>query len=458
MRPPRFHLWLVLLLAGLAAGGAAARAQAPRRPNVLFIAVDDLRPELACYGNPIVRTPNLDRLAAASVRFERAYCQAPLCNPSRASMLTGRYPTTTAVLDNQKYFRGALPGVVTLPQHFRQNGYAAVRTGKIFHGGIDDVPSWDEGGEAGMQRPARTPAQAATYQKQSDRWVAVEGAGENLTDSRTANRAVSLLEKYGAQAAEKPFFLAVGFLKPHSPLIAPKRYFDLYDPEKIPLPPNYAPELKLPEGAPQGALTPNGDLFIRRPAPEAEAREMIRAYFACISYIDDQVGRVLEALDRLKLRENTIVVFFGDHGYHLGEMGKWSKHGSLYEVATRVPLMISAPGVSGGAASPRPVGLIDVYPTLAELAGLPAPVGTEGHSLVSLLKNPQAEWGRPAYTYSRNRLGLGQSVRTEHLRFTAWETGPAELYDYRRDPYERRNLAADPAYASVVEQMRKALR
>jgi len=456
MRPV---IWLALLVAAaLLASAGQKPAAAAKRPNVLLIASDDMRPELGCYGNPIVKTPNLDRLAARGVRFDRAYCQYPLCNPSRTSLITGRFPTTTGVLDNLKYFRDTMPDLVTLPQHFRQNGYAVARTGKILHGGIDDIPSWDEGGEPGMPRQPRTPDQAAQYRQQSDRWVALEGDGETTADYRSASRAIQLLEKYGAQGSEKPFFIAAGFAKPHSPLIAPKKYFDLYDPEKIPLPPNYAPEQRLPEGATPGALGPNGDLFIQRPAPEKDAREMIRAYYACISFVDDQVGRVLAALDRLKLRDDTIVVFFGDHGYHLSEMGKWSKHNSLYEVATRVPVLISAPGMAAGKASPRTVGLIDLYPTLAELAGLPAGKGIEGHSLAPLLKDPQAKWEHPAYSYSRNRIGLGQSVRTERYRYTVWASGAAELYDYSTEPYERRNVAGDPAYAAALEQLKRLVR
>jgi iduronate 2-sulfatase len=435
----------------LAALPPAAAAQARR--NVLFIAVDDLRPELACYGNRIVKTPNLDKLAEQGVRFDRAYCQYPLCNPSRASLFTGRYPTSTGVMDNLKYFRDQIPDVVTLPQHFKQNGYVSARAGKQFHGGIDDEASWTEGYEPRQERMPRTPQQAADYRKTSDRWLAAPSE-ENQGDYRTASRVIQLLEKHKDGA----FFIAAGFAKPHSPLIAAKTYFDLYDPEKIPLPPGFSPTLKVPDGAPQGALTQNGDLFIQREPSEQEAREMIRAYYACVSQTDAQVGRILAALDRLGLREKTIVVFFGDHGYHLGEMGKWSKHNSLYEEGTRVPIIISAPDRARGKACLRTVELVDLYPTLIGLAGLTVPPGLEGQNLDPLLRDPSAKWDHPAYSYTRSRPGVGQSVRDERYRLTSWANGGLELYDYEKDPVQRRNLAADPEYAPVVERMKKLLR
>lgn len=450
--------WFLLTLAAgllVAAGSASARHSAAQ-PNILFLAVDDLRPELACYGNPFVKSPNIDALAGRGVRFGRAYCQYPLCNPSRSSLLTGRYPTTTGIMDNLKYFRDAQPAWVTLPEYFRSKGYVTARVGKIFHGGIDDQQSWVEGGEPGMVRQPRTQQQAGQYRQQSDRWVAVEGEGENQPDYRTATRAIELLEKHKGG----PFFIAAGFVKPHSPLIAPKRYFDLYDVEKISLTPDFSSEIKLPEGATPGALSPNGDLFIGRPASEKEAREMIRAYYACISFVDAQVGRVLAALERLELLDNTIVVFFGDHGYHLGEMGKWSKHNSLFEEGTRVPLIFAGPQVTGGRKSPRTVELLDIYPTLTALCSLPTPDGLEGQSLVPLLKDPEAQWKHPAYSFTRGRAGLGQTVRNERYRLTVWDNGNRgmELYDYERDPVQGRNLAADPAYASALAEMRAVVR
>lgn len=434
----------------LAIGGANAKGEdSHSKPNVLFVAVDDLNTRLGCYGNAMVRSPHIDQLAKRGVRFDRVYCQFPLCNPSRTSLLTGRYPTTTGVLDNLKYFRDQHPDFITLPQHFRAHGYVTARVGKIFHGGIDDAVAWVEGGEAGGTRSGRTKTQQQDYRKTSDRWEAVEGEGEKLPDYRTASGAIELLEKYH----DKPFFLAVGFVKPHSAPVAPRKYFDLYDPSKIPLPPDFAARPKALPEAPAAAIPKtNGDLFIDRDAAPAEAREMIRAYYACISFIDAQLGRVLNKLDELHLAENTVIVFWGDHGYHLGEKGKWSKHGSLYEVATRVPLIIAIPRSSqAGKTSPRTVELVDLYPTLCELCGLPKPTGLEGDSLKPLVEDPTAAWTHPARTV----LPHGRTVRTERWRYTQWRGGSEgdELYDHTADPHELKNLARDPQYAAVVKEL-----
>ncbi|MGH9576593.1 MAG: sulfatase, partial [Terriglobales bacterium] len=347
-----------------------------------------------------------------------------------------------------------MPDAVSLPEHFRKNGYFTARTGKIFHGSLDDGPSWSEGGEpATGDRPPRTPQQAAEYRRTSDRWVATEKE-DDQPDFKTASRAIELLEAH----KEKPFFIAVGFNKPHSPLIAPKKYFDLYDAAEIPLPPDFAARPHALPGAPEIAI-PRGavDLFIDRDATAAEAREMIRAYYACVSFVDAQVGRVLAKLDELKLRDRTVIVFWGDHGYHLGEKGKWSKHGSLYEVATRAPLMIHAPGVSAnGHAAPRTVESVDIYPTLAELCALPQLAGLEGNSLVPLLKNPAAPWSHPAFSV----LPKGKTVRTERWRYTEWDNGKGsiELYDEQADPHELKNLANEARYAETVTEMKRLLR
>src|SRR6266446_123440 len=384
---------------------AVSAAPAPKL-NVLFIISDDLRPELGAYGNKIIKTPNIDGLAARGMRFDRAYAQFPLCNPSRSSLLNGHYPTQTGVMDNNTYFRARHPDYVSLPQYFKEHGYATLRTGKIFHGGIDDEVSWTEGGEppdpAIINRPASRIATGAApsdqsevagqgrtpnpKESESDRIVVLKGDGESHGDYKVATRAIEYLERY----KDKPFFLAVGFVKPHSPPTAPKKFFDLYDPDKIPLPPDFASRPAAPPGFPEISISKrNADLFIGRDASPKEAREMIRAYYASTSFMDAQVGRVIETLDRLGLRENTIIVFWGDHGYHLGEKGKWSKAYSLFEVALRVPLIVAVP--QGKAqVSGRTVQLLDMYPTLAELCGLPPPQKIEGHSFAPLLKNPSA--------------------------------------------------------------------
>jgi len=298
------------LLQKLAAGLAAPLQRPKARPNVLFLAVDDLNTRLGCYGSE-AKSPSIDGLARRGVRFDRAYCQYPLCNPSRSSLLTGRRPPSTQILDNSRWFRDSLPEVVTLPQQFRDNGYWTARTGKIFHGGLDDPRAWTVGGEP-LARPApRNLEQQAERERRADRWVAVEGAGEDQPDYRTATRAIEMLEQRKAQ----PFFLAAGFVKPHVPFIAPKKYFDLYAPARISLPPDFSTS----PGGTAASYRANFDIFIRREASPEQARQAIAAYYAAISFMDAQVGRVLEALDRLRLRENTVIVLFGDHGFHLGE-------------------------------------------------------------------------------------------------------------------------------------------
>jgi arylsulfatase A-like enzyme len=451
------------LLAGLGlaltAHGPARAQDAPDRPryNVLFIVSDDLRPELGAYGNPIVRTPNLDRLAARGTRFDRAYAQYPLCNPSRTSFLTGRYPTTTGVTDNLVWYGDAHPDWVTLPRLFRDHGYATLRAGKIFHADLDDTDAWTEGGEPrrvtrGARRLRGDPRTRAA---RSDRSVVLDGEGESDEDYRHASQAIEYLERY----RDRPFFLALGFAKPHSPPTAPKRYYDLYDAAAIPLPPDFAPTPAPPPGFPELSVRRrNADLFIGREASPREAREMIRAYYAATSFMDAQVGRVLDALDRLGLRDRTIVVFLGDHGYHLGEKGKWSKAYSLFEVGLRVPLLVAVPGLDGGVAT-HPVELVDLYPTLAELCGLPPPPGLEGHSLAPLLRDPAADWDHPAYGMTVYQGRLGRSVRTERWHYAEWDGGEAGamLFDEAADPHEMRNLAADPAHAATVRRMKALL-
>jgi choline-sulfatase len=468
-----------LLLQSLLPAAAPAQRTRPRakRFNVLFISADDLRPDLGAYGNTLVRTPNIDRLAARGVRFDRAYAQYPLCNPSRASLLTGRHPTTTGVLDNNKYFRALHPEFVTLPQHFKQNGYATLRAGKIFHGGIDDEPSWTEGGEpvnpaivnrgTNNQQPTQPTGRPTDPDESegvtaglsraaaSDRIVVLKGEGESHGDYKTATRAIEYLERY----KDKPFFLAVGFVKPHSPPTAPQKFFDLYDAARITLPPDFAARPGPPAGFPEPSVPRrNADLFIGRDATPEQAREMIRAYYASTSFMDAQVGRVLDALERLGLGDNTVIAFWGDHGYHLGEKGKWSKAYSLFEIGTRVPLVVAVPGGRAGA-SARTVQLLDLYPTLAELCGLPRPAGVEGHSLAPLLKNPRARWAHPAYTVTTFQNKFGRAVRTERWRYAEWDEGRsgAMLFDHASDPRELKNLADDPAHSKTVQEMKRLL-
>ena len=431
---------------------AAPAFSAAKKPNILFIAVDDLNTRLGCYGAAEVKSPNVDGLASRSVRFDKAYCQYPLCNPSRASLLSGRRPPLTHVTDNNTWIRDAMPDVVTLPQHFRNNGYTTAKIGKIFHVGLDDPRAWTMGGETkhGSTGPV-DPDTRAEREKRADRWVAVPGDGEDQPDFRTATVAIDYLNKL----KEGPFFLGVGFVKPHVPFIAPKKYFDLYNPDRMELPPDFAPKVT----GTTPSYRPNFDLFIRRESPPPLAREAIAAYYAAISFMDSQLGRVLAELDRLQLRDNTIIVLFGDHGWHLGEKGMWSKL-SLFEVSVRAPLLISAPGMSGnGAASPRTVEFVDIYPTLSDLAGLPAPSGLAGRSLRPLLDQPKSPWDKPAYTFIKRGKIMGASVCDERYRYTEWDQGRAgaELYDHQADPAEIHNLAADAEQSTRVKAMQQLL-
>jgi uncharacterized sulfatase len=437
------------LLQTLAAAPLAAQGR--KRPNVLFFAVDDLNTHLNCYGFKAVKSPHIDGLSQRSMRFENAYCQYPLCNPSRSSLLSGRRPPRTKVWNNSTWFRETMPDVVTLPQHFRESGYFTAKTGKIFHGGLDDNKAWDIGGTPLVVQQPRTGKAQADREKHADRWVAVDGEGENEPDYKTANEAIGLL----GRKHDKPFFIACGFIKPHVPFIAPKKYFDLYDPKRMELPPDFAPNVtgKGP------AYRPNFDLFIHRDSPAPLAREGIAAYFAAISFMDAQVGRVLAELDRLGLHDNTIISLFGDHGWHLGEKGMWSKQ-SLFEVGVHAPLMISAPGMANaGKSCATPVEFVDIYPTLSELAGLPAVSGLDGRSLTPLIKDPQAKWDKPAYTYQVRGQIRGVTVRTSRFRYTEWDQGKAgtELYEETNDPAEMRNLAADSKYSAAVREMKGLL-
>jgi arylsulfatase A-like enzyme len=433
-------------------------AQDDGKLNVLLLISDDLRPELGCYGSALARTPHLDALAASGVRFDRAYCQFPLCNPSRVSMLNSRHPGTTGVLGNRTNFRDAHSDYVSLPQHFKAHGYVTLRTGKIFHGGIDDPLAWTEGGDA-PGRPAgdeaAIPRRGMTQAEHSDRWIVLEGDGRSDGDSRTADRAIEYLRKH----RDRPFFLACGFAKPHSPPAAPARFFELYDPAAIVLSPDFAPRPTVPPGFPRGAIRPrNADLFINRDATPDAARAMIRAYLASVSWMDANAGRVLAELDRLDLRRKTVVVFWGDHGYQLGEKGKWSKAGSVWEKGTRVPLLIASPGAAGnGQACSRIVQSIDIYPTLVDLCRLPRPTGLQGASLEPLLADPQSRWNRPAYSvWSEDGRNLtAVAVRTEQWRYAEFDggRGGAMLLDPRADPDEIQNLVDLPEYASVRAEL-----
>ncbi|MES2657633.1 MAG: sulfatase [Verrucomicrobiota bacterium] len=445
-------------------------ASAAEKMNVLLIISDDMRTELGCYASTLAKTPNLDRLAATGIRFDRAYCQFPLCGPSRASMLTGRRPATVGVLGNRTWFGEAHPEIVSLPKHFKNNGYTSIRVGKIFHGGIDDTEAWSVDGQirtlAGVPKnpPAKTAADpddvvlevpADVRDHKSDQWVVLKEKGEEHGDSKAADRAINYLRQY----KDQQFFIGCGFVKPHSPPEAPQSFYDLWDVDKIPLPVDFAPRPTVPDGFPAGSVRPkNADLFIGRDASADEARQMIRAYLASSAFMDWNVGRVLEELDKLGLRQKTIVVFWGDHGYQLGEKGKWSKAGSLWEQGTRTPFFICDPREqTAGKTCARVVEMIDLYPTLVELCGLEQPKGLEGRSLAPLLGNPAREWNHPAYTVwsEDGKHFTGVTVRTEQWRYGEFygRGSGAMLLDPTKDPHELTNIASDPKHADVVAKL-----
>lgn len=449
-------------VAGMAkpAATAAAPARAEHRPNVLLIMSDDLAAQLGNYGAP-VRTPNIDRLASQGVTFDRAYAQFPWCAPSRASMLTGTRPDTTRVADLTTPFRAALPDIQTLPQYFRSNGYFSGRVGKIFHQGVpggigqpgpDDPQSWDatvdpRGRDRDAENGRLVELTPGIPYGSSMAYLADGGEDGEQTDGKVATAAIEMIKAH----KDKPFFIGVGFYRPHVPEVAPKKYFDLYPLESIKVADQDPAKLArvLPASK---AWTPDNFAM-----DEDQQRQMIRAYYAATSYMDAQVGRVLDAVRELGLEDDTIVVFASDHGFMLGEHGQWMKN-ILWEPAARVPLILRVPGkhASAGKRSPRTVELLDLYPTLVELAGLPHYARNEGKSLTPLLARPaDKRWTKPALSQVRG----GRSVRTERWRYTEWEGGAKgrELYDHRRDPAEEHNLANAPRMARTVAMLRAML-
>jgi uncharacterized sulfatase len=434
---------------------------------VLLLMSDDLAAHLGCYGHPLAKTPHLDALAKRGVLFERAYCQFPHCNPSRASMLSGLRPDTTRVSNNEHNLYENVPGVMTLPHLFRKHGYATARCGKIFHLGVptglesmDDPQAWDFGTPFKDERPyppARQSAvRVATGPRQGFNWTEVVAGGEEeLCDSTFASTAIDWLQN---RDQSKPFFLAVGFHRPHVPLVAPAKHFDLYPLESIMLPDEPADdEADIPPPARNGAVP----MYLNNPTLP-QRRAAIRGYLACVSYVDEQAGRVLDALKRLDLEQNTIVVFAADHGWHLGEHGLWHKR-SLFEESARVPFIVAASGMQGnGRRSTSLVELLDVYPTLCDLAGVPAPAALQGKSLRPLLTDPQVTLHEAAFTQARrgaNAENWGRSVRTVRWRCTEWDEGRSgiELYDHEADPREYINLANDPRHAGVLKELRALL-
>ena len=504
-----------------------------KKPNVLFIAVDDLRPELNCYGENIVHSPNIDRIAREGMRFNRAYCQEAICGPSRTSLMTGLRPDHNGVIENNTFFRNTVPDVITLPCHFADHGYKTVGIGKVYHDRQNDKSSWNHKA-ALLPRPKPLPmmgyqsAETREYLKRRRKEV-IEKYGKQFVYSLgngPAYEAVDLPDNmyedgYFADQAvatlrdlkDSPFFLAVGFKKPHLPFIAPKKYWNLYDPEDIDL----ADNPFAPKDAPAIGLHDSFELRIRRDIPkkgkigDQQARNLIHAYMACVSYIDAQIGKILDELDALGLRENTIIMLWGDHGWHLGEHGVWGK-ATNYEVATRVPLIVSAPGQAmGNVTTDALVELVDMYPTLCQLANLPLPKHLDGQSFAPLLKKPNLPWKKEVFSqfpcpalreWAGNPLSdemrttffgpliaelerkmakenparydkelyenhlMGYAMRTQRYRLVLWvdyrkpqsEPYAVELYDLKNDPDENTNIIEKyPERAAMMQKRLKEI-
>jgi arylsulfatase A-like enzyme len=431
----------------------ALAAKRAKKPNVLFIAIDDMNDWIGCLGgNPDAKTPNLDHLAARGVNFTNAYCAAPACNPSRAALLTGILPSTSGVYINPQPWRPAMPDAITIPQHFIAHGYKSIGRGKIYHGSYPDKNpgAWTEYIPKGNDpKPITRPDDKQMKKGGGTMFSApIDGKEEEMDDYKVASWTIKQLNR----KHNKPFFLACGFYKPHMPWHAPKKYFDMYPPETLTLP--NVKEDDLDDVPPIGKQMAKPDGDHKRITEAGYWRKALQGYLACISFTDTMVGRVIDALDNSPNKDNTIIVLWSDHGWHLGEKLHWRKF-ALWEEATHNLLFIIAPGVTKpkGRCS-KPVNLIDIYPTLIDLCGLTAKPELAGQSLVPLLENPKRKWDRPALTtHGRDN----HSLRSERWRYIQYSDGTEELYDHNNDEMEWTNLASDPKYADVKKDFAKWL-
>ena len=439
-------------------------ATAANRLNVLLIVSDDLRDTVGCYGNAVVKTPNIDRLAARGVRFDRAYVQYSVCNPSRTSFMTGLRCEQTKVVENTVMFRTVLPDVVTLPQLLRQHGWYGAAYGKIYHlgGGRDeaerrrwmDLPkSWDEA-DAFKATPEGRVLEGRNLTGGVLKWCewgAAAGTDDDQPDGQNALHAIRAIERQ--HAAGKSWIIGAGFHRPHDPFISPKKYFDLYPSGSMRIyhdPADITPAHPMSVGG--GGFQKAFDAFT-----ETERQEFQRAYYAGVSFMDVQVGRLLDRLDRLKLWEQTVVIFIGDNGYHHNERNWWNKN-TLFERSCRVPMIVAAPGAKAGDVCRSLVELVDLYPTVADYCGVPPPHKLAGESLRPLLENPARRGKKAAFTLVvRGQGRYGQTVRTDRWRYTRWSDGAAELYDETADREETRNLAANPLHTATIQELKKLL-
>lgn len=447
---------LMISLLGCAGQGEKAASGTESDPmNVLFIIVDDLNTTLGCYGHPVVQTPHIDRLAASGIRFDHAYCNFAVCNPSRSSLLTGMTPETTTIQDNRVSLQSVIGDWVTLPALFKQNGYTTVSLGKIFHGNRpehNDMDAWDEvlgfsATETGRKGEGRNLTGDVL---KWCRWRAAEGGDEDQADGLMAKKAVEIIQS----AHDKPFFLAVGFHKPHDPFVAPKKYFDLY-PLEVCDPP------EIPEGwEPPYPYTLPGETEQFNQFTDLDKREFLRSYYACCTFLDAQVGKVMKALEESGQQDNTLVVFFGDHGYHLGEHNWWNKV-TIFEKGTNAPFIMAGPPVGKkGVSSEAMFEFIDIYPTLAELCRLEnVPEYLEGSSFARVVEDPSQPFRSEVRAMTRRGDMRGMMVKNARWRYVEWDEGRmgSELYDQINDPVEYRNLAGDPEYAEVVEEMKSLI-
>ena len=439
----RFAATLVCLLCS---AGSVSVAQSAERPNVLFIAVDDLNDWIGCLGgHPDGSSPNIDALAKRGCLFTRSYCSAPACNPSRVAIMTGMRPSTTGIYVNPQPWKPVLKDAVTLPQHFMKHGYHAAGCGKIYHGAYDDDTSWHQYlKKGGDPKPTQSVLKDPHSKAGGIVWGVLDNEDFEMNDHKMVDYAIDYLDK----EHDKPFFLACGIYRPHMPWQVPRKYYDLFPYDKVTLPETLDTDLSDLPPAGVNMARPTGDHA--NILKSDNWRYAVQAYLASIRFADEQVGRLIRGLDNSKHAKNTIIVLWGDHGWHLGEKHHWRKF-SLWEEACRAPLMIIAPGITtADSKCGRTVDFVDIYPTLSELCGLPIGEHLDGESVVPLLKNPEANWSHPAITSHGIK---NDAVRTERWRYIRYKDGSEELYDHNKDPTEWTNLAASPEFAGIRKEL-----